>query len=208
MADYTKSEGQILDWVLLDDFASNAPFVETTVQTKSDEIAHLLNVVVAHADAVDCATSFVIIKVLTRTGADDEAWRVITELQSGGGQAATEGLDAASGSGEANPERIYVDGTLKLDDADCGTTLFLQDVNTLTDSCLVEIKGWVDGDYYICAWNLVRTYDGDDAVYDGVSQHTVLIPASAQYYNVMCWNTHGTGTYAVRVDYTEVTAIA
>ena len=208
MANYTKSEGQVLDWTLLDDFASNAPFVETTIPTKSNEIAHLLHVVVAHNDIIDAATSHVRIKVLTRAGADDEAWRTVNELQSGGGQATTESLNANSGVSEANPERIEVASTADWDDADCGETLFLLDAGTLADSCLVEIEGWADNDYYICAWDLERDYDNADSLFDGVSQHTIVIPASAQYYNVMFWNTHGTATYAVRVDYTEVDAIA
>ncbi|MCK5615554.1 hypothetical protein KAR91_77535 [Candidatus Pacearchaeota archaeon] len=208
MADFTKSQGQVLDWTVLDGFTSDIPFVETSMQTKSDEIAHLLNIVVAHNDIIDTATSHVIIKVLVRAGADDEAWRTIVELQSGGGQAVTESLNANSGASEANPERIEVASTADWDDADCGKTLFLLDAGTLADSCLVEIKGWADNDYYICAWDLERDYDNADSLFDGVSQHTILIPASAQYYNVMLWDTHGTGTYAVRVDYTEVDAIA
>lgn len=207
MADYTKSQGEILDWTLLDDFATNNPWVSAGLQTKSSEMVIDLLIVVAHNDAVDAAASPVICRVIARAGANDEGWREIVSFQSGLGQATEEPLDANSGVSEGNPERIYVVATDDWDDADGGVWVFLKDTTVLADSCLCLLEGWADADYYINAWSLVRDYDSADRLYDGVNQYVVTIPAGVQYFDVTFYNTHGTATYAVRVDYAEVTDI-
>lgn len=207
MADYTKSQGEILDWTLLDDFATDNPWVQAGLQTKDSEMVVDLFITVAHNDTVDAASSPVIVRVITRAGADNEAWREIIPFQSGMGQATDEALNANSGAGEANPERLEVASTADWDDADGGIWLFLKDTTVLVDSCLCLIAGWNDNDYYINAWDLVRAYDNADILYDGVSQHVVRLPEGVQYFDVTFYNTHGTATYAVRVDYAEVTDI-
>jgi hypothetical protein len=204
VADYTKSQGQILDWTTLDDTASDTPFTETTIQTKSDEIEVNLHIVVAHQDTNDAGTAPVTVSVLGRAGSDNEAWRLLAEFQAEAGQATAETLAANSGSGQANPERIEVADTTDWDTGEA-EWLFLKDSGTLADSCLVLIKGWSDNDYYINAWDLVNAYDNADILYDKVSQFTVRVPAGVQYFNVTFHNSDGDATYAVRVDYTEVT---
>lgn len=206
MADFTKSEGQILDWTLLDDTATDNPFAETTIQTKVSEMVIDLFIVVAHRDANDAATSFVTVRVVGRTGADAEAWREIVSFQSGGKQAVAEALNAASGASQVNPERLEVADTTDWDTGE-GEWLFLLDSGNLVDSCLCLIRGWADNDYYINAWDLVRDYDNADILHDKVSQHRVRIPAGIRYFNVTFHNAHGTATYAVRVDYAEVDAL-
>ena len=204
MADYTKSEGQILDWTLLDDFATDNPWAETTLQTKDSEMIVDLLITVAHNDAVDAATSPVIVRVIARASDDDEGWREIVSFQSGLGQATDEALNANSGAGQGNPERLEVASTADWDDADGGIWLFLKDTTVLVDSCLCLIEGWNDNDYYINAWGLVRAYDNADILYDGVDQFVIRLPEGVQYFNVTFYNTHGTATYAVRVDFAEV----
>lgn len=206
MADFTKLEGEILDWTLLDDTDTDNPFAETGVQSKPDEMVVDLIITVAHNDAVDAATSFVNVRVLGRLSATAEGWRQIAPFQSGGGQATGQILAAASGSGQGNPERIEVADTTAWDTG-AGEMLFLKDVGTLVNSCIVLIEGWVDNDYYINAWELVNAYDNLDYLYDGLSQHLVRIPAGVSEFNVTFSNSHGTATYAVRVDYAEVTEL-
>jgi len=203
MADYTKSQGQSLDWTLLDDYASDEPTVDTGVLAFADNVEVTLHLVVAHIDVVDAAASSVIIRVFVRAGGDAEGWREWVSFQSGGGQATSEGLDDTT-SGATIP----VDATTDWDDADCqGKTLFLKDVGTLVDSCLVQLKGWTDGVSYTAMDNMVNTYDNSDELYDGVKEHPVNIPAGAANVRVTFTNTHATATYAVRVDYTTVTDI-
>ncbi len=204
MADYTKAQGQILDWTTLDDTASNNPFAETGIQTKASEMEVNINIVVAHQDANDAGTAPATVSVLARAGADAEAWRLLAEFQAEAGQATAETLNAASGAGQGNPERLEVADTT---DWDTGLPqwLFLKDTGTLVNSCLCLVEGWSDNDYYINAWELVNAYDNADILYDKVSQFTVRIPAGVQYFNVTFHNSDGDATYAVRVDYTEVT---
>jgi len=207
MASFTKSEGQVLDWTLLDDIATDNPFVEAGLQTKATEMVVDLLITVAHMDVVDATTDFVRVGVLARAGADAEGWREITRFMSGGGQAIAEALNAATGAGTGNPERLEVASTADWDTG-LGEWLFLHDTGALVNSCLCLVEGWADNDYYINAWGLVNTYDNADILYDGVSRHHVRIPAGVQYFNVTFHNPHATATYAVRVDYAEVDTIA
>lgn len=207
MADFTKSQGQILDWTLLDDTGSNNPFAQATMQTKSTELEVELHIVVAHQDTNDATTNYVTVSVIGRAGGDAEGWREIVSVQSGGGQAIAETLAAASGASQGSPERLEVADTT---DWDTGAAqwLFLLDSGTLVDSCLCLIEGWVDADYYINSWDIVRDYDNADILHDGVSQHRVRVPAGIQYFDILFHNADATATYAVRVDYSEVQSIA
>lgn len=204
--DFTKSQGQILDWTLLDDTGSDNPFAESTIQTFADDVELTLNIVVAHADANDAAGNVVTVSVLVRAGSDNEAWRLVYENPAGGSQATAETLAANSGVSEANPERMEVADTT---DFDTGASewLFLRDTTTLVDSALVLVEGWADADYYINAWDLVRDYDSADILHNGVSHLNVPIPSGAQFFNVTFHNSDDDATYAVRVDYTTVTDI-
>jgi len=206
MADLTKNQGQILDWTLLDDTGSDNPFAETGIQTKSDELKVGLNITVAHKDTNDAANAPVTISILARVGTDNEAWRKLFELTAEAGQATGVTLAAASGQGQANPERLEVASTADWDTGE-PEWLFLLDSGTLVDSCLCFIEGWIDNDYYINAWDLVRAYDNADILHNKVSQFKITIPEEYQYFNVVFHNSHGTATYAVRVDYASVTEI-
>jgi hypothetical protein len=204
--DYTKDEGQVLDWTLLDDTGSDDPFAETTIQTISSQLEYVLNVVVCHNDTNDAGSNYVRIVVVVRAGSDNEAWRLHESIAVSGGQATSETLAANSGASQGNPERLEVADTTDFDTGGA-EWLFLKDTGPLADSALVFIRGWSDNDYYINAWDLVRDYDNADILFNGVSQFKVRLPAGSQYFNVMFNNSDGDATYAVRVDYTAVTAI-
>lgn len=208
MADFTKSQGQVLDWTALPVMAvaGSSPSVDTGVQTVAANLVTTLNIVVAHADANDASTSYATVKVFVRTSADAEGWRLHAIVQSGGGLAVKEDLVANSGASQANPNRIEVADTTDWDTG-LGEVLFLLDTTTVADSCLVQIKGWLSADYYIAMDNLVRNYDSADDLLSGVYEHEISLPEGAQYYRVVFSNSHTTATYAVRVDYSTVTEI-
>jgi hypothetical protein len=204
MSDFTTNRAQVLDWTTLDDTATDtSAYVSTGVQTVTEgTIEARLHIVVAHQDATDAGTSYVNISVMERVGADDEGWREHIPLQAGGGQATMEGLDNTT-SGTTIP----VDATTDWDDADGGVWLFLKDVGTLADSCLVHVVGWNDGVSYVAANAMENTYDASDELYDGVDQFEVILSPGISAYQVVFFNTHGSATYAVRVDISEVTDI-
>lgn len=209
MADFTVAQGQFLDWTLLDDTATDSPSVDSGDLTiPAGALETTLHIVVAHQDTNDASTSYVYVSVYVQAGGNDndEDWREVCTLQAGGGQATTEALDDNSGSGQANPERIKVGATTDWDTGE-GEDLFLLDAGTLADSCLVKIVGWSDADYYICAWELENAYDSSDALFDRVDFLNVPLPRGAEKALVIFTNSHGTATYAVRVDYTCVTDI-
>jgi len=203
MADFTKAQGEALVWTLLDDTATDAPTVSTGDETVTDgSLSWLLRIVVAHIDTNDAASSFVKVVVSTRAGADASRYRELVSVQAGGGQATTEGLDDVP-SGTTIP----VDATGDWDDADGGTWVLIKDVGTLANSELAFLVGWSDGVSYTQAGTVVGTFDASDELYDGVDFIDVLLPEGTDTYRVDFFNTHGTATYAVKVDYEAVTDI-
>lgn len=203
---FTKDEGEILDWTLLDDTVSDSPFVETTIQTFATELDVFVVVTVAHADTNDAADNDVFINLAIRMGSDNKGWRRVGFSRAGGGQAGSQILAAASGVSEANPERIEVADTTDFDTGS-GEFIFLKDVNVLSNSTLVLVKGWSDNDYYINAWSLAGDYDNADLLINGVWQSVFRIPAGAQFFNITFHNSDNDATYAVRADFVEVPTI-
>ena len=126
-------------------------------------------------------------------------------VQATGGQANGQILAAASGSGQANPDRIEVGSTTNFETP--GDKYFLKDVGTLADSCIVWNKDFVNDDYVQALDDLVNAYDNADYLYDIVDQWNINLPASVQAANVVFFNQDGDATYACRVRYTIITAI-
>ncbi len=206
MATLIKTEGQLLDWTLLDDTVTNVPFATSGLQTKDTAIETDLVITVAHRDANDAASAFVTVNVWARLGTTAEDFRLLNTFSAGGGQATAEALDANSGVSQANKDRVKVAATTDWDTG-LGETLFLLDAGTLINSTLVVVEGWSDADYYIAKDDLVNDYDSSDSLFDGVDQVPVRIPAGVQYFEVTFHNADGDATYAVRVDFAEVTSI-
>lgn len=202
MADFTKSKGQLLDWTLLDDTATDSPSVETSALALDEELGATLTIVVAHADTTDASTSYVYISVQGKVGSNDEDWRQIVPLQAGGGQATTEALDAESASGQT---QVKVAATTDWDTGQL-ERLFLKD-GTLINSELITVVGWADADYYIAADNLAYTHAAATALYDHVDEIPIHIPPGYDSVKVIFGNTHGTATYNVKVDYNLITEI-
>jgi len=203
MADFTKSRGQLKDWTLLDDTATDTPTVDSgELDLSGGDIGCILHLVVAHADVVDAATSPVYINVMTKKGSGNEDWGLFAQLQAGGGQAVTEALDAESASGQ---KQVKVAATTDWDTGQL-ERLFLLD-GTPANSELVTVMGWADADYYLVAENLSNTHAIATALFDGVDEIPVYIPPEFQTVKVLFGNSHGTATYYLRVDYELITDI-
>ena len=201
--DYTKSAGAVkLDWTLLDDTASDAPFASTGAVTCADDMQVMLHIDVAHLDANIPGT--VTVSIWVRAGATNESWHRLDSYTCGTVTATKEDLAGASGDGQTNAERIEVADT---SDWDTGSeeVLFLYDTGTLADSCIVIIDGWSDNDYYTADHDLVNAYDSGDDLLDDVSMTSIILPAGVIAYKVNFYNNDDDATYAVRVEETKVT---
>jgi hypothetical protein len=202
-SDYTKSSGAvILDWTLLDDTDSNAPFTTTGAVTCADDMQVMLHIDVAHLDANTPGT--VTVAIWVRAGATDESWHRLDSYTCGTTLAVKEDLAAVSGNGQANEERIEVADTSDWDTGD-EEVLFLYDTGSLTNSCLVVVSGWADDDYYVVDHDLINGYDTADDLLDDVNMTTVLLPAGVCAYKVNFHNNDADATYGVRVEETKVT---
>lgn len=197
---FNKDQGEVLVWTLLDDTATDNPHVGTGDKTVTDGATRwLLRIVVAHIDANDPAGALVKVVVSTRAGSEASKFRQWFSYTAGGEQALTEGLDDVP-SGTTIP----VTGTGDWDDADGGVWVLIKDVNTLANSELAFLVGWTDGVSYTQAGSVVGTFDADDELYDSVHFMDVELPEGTDIYRVDFFNTHGTATYAVKIDYEAV----
>lgn len=199
--DYNKDQGEVLIWTLLDDTATDAPAATTGEEpVTAGAMRWLLRIVVAHIDTNDAASSPVIVIVSTMAAAaDNSKYRPWDTWSAGGGQATQEGLDGVPAG-----TTIPVDATTDWDDADGGVWVIIKDVGTLANSELALLVGWTDGVSYTAAFAVTGTFDASDELYDNVTFHDVLLPEGTDKYRVDFFNTHGTATYAVKVDYEAV----
>lgn len=205
MADYTNAAGaQLLDWTTLDDTGA-VPTTESSALTVDTNIGTTLHIDMCHQDANDASTNYAGAIVFVKSGTTDEDWHEFVRLQATGGQANAQVLAAASGSGQANPDRIEVAATANFQTP--GAKYFLKDVGTLADSCIVTNKDYVSNDYVEAMDDLVNAYDSSDYLYDIVDQWNVFIPGEMgiKSVKVFFYNTDGDATYACRVRYSQAT---
>ena len=205
MASATKSQGELLDWTLLTDDAGVESTVLNSGEGYDDSLQAMLHVTMAHADA-NANTGTPGFVVLIRVSGTDEGWREFIRLSATITTANGQVLAAASGSGQANPERIEVAATANFDGI--GDVAFLKDVGTLVDSCLIVIKDVVTDDYVENIDELVNTYDSADYLYDVVDQWNIELPISCDEAKVLFFNDDADSEFACRVDYTMVDAIS
>lgn len=206
MAAFTKNEGQISDWQVIDDTASDAPSSQSAEINNDTELAMGVVVTVAHKDTNDAASAYVTLRLLAKLGSNDEDWRTIRTVQAGGGQAVTEALNAESASGQ---KEIQVAATTDWDTG-LNERLLLYNVGVSINSEIVTIDFWDDADHYTVIENLTNTHDaGDgDALYDGVDEIPITIPAWVKTAKIVAANSDGDATYLWRVDFGEVQTIA
>lgn len=206
MAALTKAEGQISDWQTIDDTASDAPSSQSAEIPNDTELEVGVVVTVAHKDTNDAAAAYVTLRLLAKLGTATEDWRTIQSFQAGGGQAATEALNAESASGQ---KEIQVAATTDWDTG-LNERLLLHNVGAETTSEVVTMDFWDDADHYTVIENLANTHDaGDgDALFDGVDEIPIVIPAWVKTAKIVAANSDGDATYLWRVDYGEVQSIA
>jgi hypothetical protein len=201
LADATKIQGQLLDWTALPDTVTDSPSLDSgDLNVGAGYVDVLLSITVAHIDVNVAGANYVTVKVLVKTGATDETWRLLTAFQTGGGTAVLEAVAASSASAQ---NRVEVADTTDWDTG-LGERLFLMDA-TLVDSEIIEILGWVDNDAFLCIDNLTNTHADTADILDGLNEHQVSIPNGFQYVKVVFHNADDDANYAVRVDYSAVT---
>jgi len=205
MATATKSQGELLDWTLLSDDIGVESNALDSGEGYDDSLKAMLHVTMAHADA-NANTGSPGFVVLVRVSGTDEGWREFIRLAATITTANGQILAAASGSGQGNPERIEVAATANFDGI--GDAVFLKDVGTLADSCLVFIKDFVTDDYVENIDELVNAYDNADYLYDVVDQWNIELPISCDEAKVLFFNDDADSEFAVRVDYSFVDAIS
>lgn len=204
MADYTIATAvQLLDWSLLDDTAGDPYLLGGTINSDSWLMTNVM-IDMAHADANDAGTNEAMCKIWTKGGTTNEDWHLWMPLTANAGQAHGQILAAASGSGQANEDRIEVAATANFQIP--GDTYFLKDAGTLANSCLVTNRNFVSNDYVQVTHNLVNAYDNADYLYDIVDQFTITVPAT-KHILIDFYNKDGDANYACRIQYEAVTAI-
>ena len=197
--DIDKSQGQLLDWTLLDDTgATPAMTVETGTHTYTDTLSSTLNVVMVNIGAVADASS-VGAKVFVRYGAADDGWREFIDLKADVAVAVTIDVDAEAAADQAV---IPLSATTNFDEpARIGDTYFIKDA-TLADSELVIWGGVFTNDVSITVIdNLVTTHANTADIYQVVSQWNIRLPNGNDEAKVLFYNQDADANYAVRVDY-------
>lgn len=201
MAKAVKYQGNILDWTLLPDTVSDSPSVDSGQHDVGEGAIDVeLSIKVAHIDTNAAGINFVTIKVLGKYGPNDEDWGLLSQIQSGGGTAVKEDLNALSAAGQ---NRIEVADTTDWDTG-LGERLFLLDA-TLVNSEIVEIFGWIDADCYLAIDNLTNSHQNTADLLNGLSEHRVYIPNGIRYVKVVFHNSDDDAEYAVKVDFSRVT---
>ena len=203
--DATKSQGQLMDWTLLDD-TGGTMYLETNVLDSGEgydaAIVSELYVIMANCNtsAGGDEAGFI---VLVRTAATDESWREFVRFTATGGTANAGDCDAESAAAQAN---VYLTSTTNFETP--GDIFFLHDAGTMANSTLVVFSGsYSNDDYITCIDNLVNTYDADDYLYDVVDMWTIVLPKGCDEAKVLFYNTDADCNYACRVDYGLMTAI-
>lgn len=198
MAVATKSQGELLDWTNLDETVGVESDVIGSGQGYDTSIQAMLHIVMAHKDN-NANTGTPGCVVFVRVSGTDEGWREHIRFRAKTATSNQQALDANSGSGQGNPERIEVAATANFDGI--GDVIFLRDAGTLADSTLVAIKDFVTNDYIVSMDDLVNAYDSSDLVFDVVDEWSVVLPTTTDEAKVLFFNDDADSEFACRVDY-------
>jgi len=199
--DSTKSQGQLMDWTLLDDTAGTM-FLETAVLDSGEgydaSIKTILHIVMANCNT-SAGGSEAGFRIFVRVSATDEGWRELINLTATGGTANAGDMDDTAASGQAV---IPLTSTTNFETP--GDIFFLHDAGTMADSCLVIFGGTYSDDVSITVIdNLVNAYDASDYLYDVVDQWNITLPSPCDEAKVLFYNTDADCNYACRVDYSN-----
>ena len=164
---------------------------------------NIITVVVAH-DSVNAHTNGALVTLQTRAGLSDDFWRVEQEVRTPGGTAAKVDVDADSGAGEPNPERLNVVSTTNFEQMN--DTYFVKN-GTIAASGIVRNNGFVNDDYIICLDDITTIYDFADDVFNIVTEYRFFVPPGASTARVLIWNDDADCTIVTRTDLEKQTGI-
>ena len=195
----TKSQGELMDWTLLDD-TGGVPFLESALfdsgEGYDDSLSSTLLVTMVNIGAAGTAGAQGF-AVYVRMGATDETWRQFVKLPMDATASTVGDCNAVSGSAQAN---INLTATTGFETP--GSMYFLHDAGTIADSTLVIFGGTYNDDNYITVIdNLVNAYDADDNLYSNVQQWPIVLPGGCDEAKVLFYNGDADANYACRVDY-------
>ena len=195
----TKSQGELMDWTLLDD-TGGVPFLESALfdsgEGYDDSLSSTLLVTMVNVGAAGTAGAQGF-AVYVRMGATDETWRQLTKLPMDATASTVGDCNAASAAAQAN---INLTATTGFETP--GSMYFLHDAGTIADSALVIFGGVYNNDNFITVIdNLVNTYDADDNLYSNVQQWSIVLPGGCDEAKVLFYNGDADANYACRVDY-------
>ena len=198
-ANLTKSQGELMDWTLLDD-TGGVPFLESAVfdagEGYDDSLSSTLLVTMVNVGAAGTANAQGFI-VFVRVSATDEGWRELIRLDMDAGASNVGDLDDAAASAQAV---IPLTSTTNFETP--GTVFFIKDETTIADSALVIFGGTFSDDVSITVIdNLVNAYDASDNLYSNVQQWPIVLPSECDEAKVVFYNGDADANYACRIDY-------
>ena len=198
-ADIAKSQGELMDWTLLDDIGA-VPFLESAILDDGEgydtSIGTVLYVTMVNIGAAADAGS-VGFKVFVRVSATDEGWREFIDLGATITASNVGDLDDTAASAQAV---IPLTSTTNFETP--GDVFFLHDAGTIADSALVIFGGTYDDDVSITVIdNLVNAYDASDNLYDNINQWPIRLPGGCDEAKVLFYNGDADANYACRIDY-------
>lgn len=201
-ADATKSQGQLMDWTLLDD-TGGTMFLETNVLDAGEgydaSVSSMLHIVMANCNT-SAGGDEAGFRIFVRVSGTDEGWREFINMTATGGTANAGDLDDAAAAAQAV---IPLTSTTNFETP--GDIFFLHDVGTMADSTLVIFGGTYVNDVSITVIdNLVNAYDAADFLYDVVDQWNIVLPGGCDEAKVLFYNTDADCNYACRADYSNI----
>ena len=196
----TKSQGELMDWTLLDDTGSATMFLESAVfdagEGYDDSLSSTLLVTMVNIGAAGTADAQGF-AVYVRMGATDESWRQFQKLPMDATASTVGDLDDGAAAAQAV---IPLTATTGFETP--GSMYFIRDETTIADSALVIFGGTYTNDVSITVIdNLVNTYDADDNMYSNVQQWPIVLPGGCDEAKVLFFNGDADANYACRVDY-------
>ena len=199
MADATKAQGSTA-WIQIPDTVTDSPSATTgSIDFGAGSVDEMLNIKIAPQDTNTTTAGSLTVRVEVLNENVSE-WELHQTFTAGAGTATKEDIAAQSASGQPN---IQVADTSDWDTG-LGERLIIYDNADYTKSEIVEIKGWVDNDYYIAQDNLVNTHENTADLLNGVQEFNVVLPNGIRYARVNIHNSDDDANFIFKVGYSYV----
>jgi len=197
MADLTPDKGQLLDWSALNPGGVLESGELTESQNVDSALRFFLHIDMAHKDT-NAAGDPAGFKILISAGDTDEDWHEMgVDYEADGGSAVLQALAAASGPGQAYPERIELAETSYFETP--GASFFLLD-DTIVNSEVIYVKSWSVDDYVRALDNLSQDHDASDSLSTILNRWTIRIPTMHKA-KVLFYDKDDNAAYACRVQW-------